>query len=303
MAVAAFASASAPLARSAELNPFFPRRVPDLTPIVRHVEGQIAQGCTAGVAGQIPLADRFDQRHPQPQPQPPALFRAGAAISLANPGYAQARAWLEPLLADTEPRVAYGAYALLLSHGARLLAAGNGAAAAAMAQDLDTARRLADTAKVSPADLELWSALLAGRAGSSRRALDHVEAALQADPSFYNARLLKLELLLNLGRSDGGASSACRVYMRDVLASAIALFDLDTCPRHAVLLLNWLRARYGLEPDFVAGDLLRAYVAVLLGNARAYEVAVRTLREQGGAPCRDAALAEILPLHQLLEQR
>ena len=290
-------------ASGSELNPFFSRveQPPSKPPpTLTEVRRQIAQGCSDSAGDVRPLADRYDLRWGLVQPTDPALSRNGAAILIANVGYELAREWLQPQLSSSDDATAYAALTLLLSHGARLAAEGR--ATASYGRDLDRADALGKRVGANPSDLLFWRALHLARNGHRQRALELTRAASEVDASFYNARLLELQLLLQGGAGVGSVRAACAMRSAEVLAASIRLFDLDTCPRHAVLLMNWLRGTVQeLDQDPVA-LIVRAYVSVLLGNTAAYADTVEILRRDGRLPCRSAALARVEELAHALDR-
>lgn len=291
------------LALAAEFNPFFRPAERPPPPILATIQGQIERGCVSGYQGKRPLADRFDLRHGLPQPENPALARTAAAISIADPAYDQARRWLWPLLTDADPNTAYIAHALLLSHAARRI--GMEGASGILAADLRRAGELAETIGANPSDHLFWLALVAWREGSREKALKLVRAARNQDPWFYNARLLELEILLAPSRRRRHPISAmgCRQQTEAVLGATVALFDLDTCPRHAVLLLNWLRAGRQDPVRDPFAQLVSTYVAVVLNNTTAFEGALRNIAGPPHAPCRRQILAKARMLTPLLDRQ
>nr|VFJ44626.1 MAG: hypothetical protein BECKFM1743C_GA0114222_100144 [Candidatus Kentron sp. FM]VFJ53486.1 MAG: hypothetical protein BECKFM1743A_GA0114220_101154 [Candidatus Kentron sp. FM]VFK06339.1 MAG: hypothetical protein BECKFM1743B_GA0114221_1001414 [Candidatus Kentron sp. FM] len=286
--------------RAAEFNPFFKTIPPPPPPILITIQQQIARGCVSNNQGKRPLADRYDLRHGLPQIADPGLVRAAAAISIADPEYTTARQWLRPLLADADPRTAYAAHTVLLSHGVRRMAAKDDTTG--IGDDLRRAGGLADAIHANHSDLLFWQALITMQTVSGAQALHLVRKAIQADPWFYNARLLELELLLARSRRHILVSGArCREQTEAVLNATVALFGLDTCPRHAVLLLNWLRAGQSDISDDPFAQLVRAYVAILLNNRPAFHGALETISHASHAPCRRQVLARGRTLAKLLD--
>lgn len=290
-----------PAADTVELNPYFPRRQPPQPPpIIATIQGQITRGCVSGRGGLRPLADRYDLRHQLRQPEPPALSRAAAAITVADPDYAEARAWLQPLLTDPDPRIAYAAYAVLLSHAIRRI---DSEMPPPLSPDLRQAETLANGLRRNPSDLYFWRAVVAARAGDNAQALDLARRARDADRAFYNARLLELELLLERSRRELMVSAGrCQAHAVALLESAVALFQLDTCPRHAVLLLNWLRAqRRDADADPFA-QLITGYVAVVLNSTAGFDAVLQRLQGGTYSPCRRQVLHTVAPLGELLDR-
>lgn len=285
-----------------EFNPFFEPVTPLPPPILTTIRNQIARGCVSDRQGKRPLADRYDLRHGLVQPVNGELFRIAASISIADPQYSEARHWLHPLLTDADLHTAYAAHAVLLSHGARKVVMRE--EAAGIADDVRKAGTLANSIDANRSDLLFWQALLASRKGPGIEPLRLIREAIRLDPSFYNARLLELELLLARSRRHVSPSGAyCRKQAEAVLESTVTLFGLDTCPRHAVLLLNWLRTgRRDVEKDSFA-LLVRAYVAVLLNNSAAFDSAAQRVSDLSRSPCRQWILAKMRSLTPLLDKQ
>nr|VFJ43273.1 MAG: hypothetical protein BECKDK2373B_GA0170837_100511 [Candidatus Kentron sp. DK] len=287
---------------AAELNPFFKPIEPSPPPILATIQHQITQGCVSNNQGKRPLADRYDLRHGLTQVRNADLSRTAASVSIADPPYEQARQWLRLLLAHADPRVAYAAHAVLLSHGVRRMAARE--ETTGIVGDLNNAERLAARTGANTSDLLFWRALVGVQQNPSAESLRLVRDAIRADPWFYNARLLELELLLRHSRRHAPFSGThCREQAVDILKTAVALFDLDTCPRHAVLLLNWLRAGQRNVSGDPFAQLVRAYVAVLLNNRPAFHEARKRIADTSHSPCRQPILEKMRTLASLFDKQ
>lgn len=217
---------------------------------------QLARGC--GRAGDVPYADTVFLRRGLDPGLEPALARA-IALAVASNDPAMAGDLLAPFLGAGPPaaRYAAGLYLALVhvQSGAGTGGAGAGFAAmeAAAAEGLD----------FPASDLDFLAALRALDAGDARAARARLEAAIAAEPRFFNALALAIRLDMEHARGvERQGPSLCEAAYGALLDHASLMLSLDPCPRQAAHLDLYL-AR-GLAVPEASGPYLAAKVMVAL---------------------------------------
>jgi hypothetical protein len=253
-------------ALAVQLNPYFAkadikRPVP---PVFKQIKSQLAQGCAPPDARLRPLGDNYALRHKIKLPVSKKFRQTTAAIAVGDISFQQAQSWMAPFLTGTNEAETIMAHLLLASHSIRKIADGHHINPDSL---LRSAKSLATRTGMNLSDFLFLQSLTSFKAKDYKSATTHITAAIKADPVFYNARLLKLDIeLKKFGQSRSRSRRKCITAMQTILQTTVNLGQLDTCPRHAILMNEWIRSKYANPDKSLPVQIISAYVSLLANN-------------------------------------
>lgn len=260
-------------------------------PLCDIVERQIAQGC--GPQDGQPFADVYELRHPGqlvlPESAHAAMSRARAT---QDPAAAERR--LSPLFAHPDPEVRYvsGITVAMMHLQAGAIAAD--AAGTALSVAGDAAR--SPGFSIPASDLAFLLARRARDRGDDDSARADLTEALNLEPRYFNALVLKLEMALERANLVGRQSRAlCESAYFEFMAVLVQIMDLSPCRLHAAHLDIHL-SRHFMQPDALpAIQMARVYLALLAERPSAAMAALARFGE-APLPCRESLMPELKQL-------
>ena len=139
------------------------------------------------------------------------------------------------------------------------------------------ARRAADAAGIALSDLDYLGAVRELARGHVDAARDSIDAALAAEPDFFNARFLGLIVSLRRWTRDGPRN--CVATLEAIFDDLSALLALSPCPVHAAYIDATLSTMRHVPPDELPVALIRFALALNADNPVAVATARARLQE------------------------
>lgn len=259
--------------------------------LCRTLDQQIRQGCAR--PADVPYADVIYLRRGINPPVSDTLRQAIAqAQAGGDPDFA-ARV-LTPHLSASLPEARYAAgvfLALSLTQAGRPLMSRVGRAA------LTAMRSAAPSLEMPASDLAYFQALLALEKGRKTAALAAAKRALIAEPRFFAAIVLALELQIDRAvRVEGQGLGLCRQVYDAILTLTAAAVDLAPCAQHAAHLESYL-SRGQSRPDLVSAIwAIKVYLARIARRDQLARHAAQRFEAIEGPLCRDDVIWQLRAL-------
>lgn len=250
-----------------QMNPYFNKMIdkPPPVPIIKQIKKQLAQGCSSPKKGLRPLGDNYALRHDLGLSVGNSFQRVASATVVGDIPFAKAVNWMTPYLQGKNKNEAIMGYLFLLTHSGRKIAEG---AKIDNSKLIASGKIFAKEILFNLSDFYFHEALQAFLHHKLKKAGRLARNAIRADPVFYNAHLLLLDIeLAEFARSSARDAKYCQRSIERIFQTTVDLGGLDTCPRHAVLMDEWVRSKYRSQQVQLPLQIINAYVSVLTNTS------------------------------------
>jgi hypothetical protein len=270
--------------------------------LVERAARAVGEVCVGTKEGPEVLGDLVTMRRPGDinLPDPMSLRALAAAYISQNP--AMAERFLAPMRAARDPETAF--LGILVTAHIQLRAG----ASRVPEPELDRLSALAPLVTFSTADLDYLRGLNHFSAGQLIQARNAADLALQREPTFFNAHMLRVGVELRYFAQAATTDAACVPALIRLATALRELTDLSPCPIQAA----YVDAFLDVEASFPSQDpallLTRAYLATLGRNGRAVSGLLAKLRTSFGnrrssEECDALMLREVIGLERLLSRK
>lgn len=256
---------------------------------------QLERGCT--IAAGSPYADTAYLRGAVVPPLSEDL-RRDISIARLSGDAAYATEILAPALIAPEAEARYAAALTVATLSIQSL--GNFDVDGARALDIMEQASSEGPLSVPASDYHFLRALQAQAQGETNRLRTEVEAAIAAEPRFFAAMILSLDLAVDKAATQGGQGAAlCRASYGALMLDAARILNLAPCRYHAAHLELYLKRQFETPASVPALSAVQVYLSLI---ARRPDAAAAALAEFAAADRLDCKIAILSDLDRLIER-
>ena len=262
---------------------------PPLCVMCEVLSQQLEQGCTIGAVS--PYADTAYLRKMVVPPLSENL-RRDISIARLSGDAAYATEILAPALTSPEAEARYAAALTIATLSIQSLGRFNEDGAGA----LDIMQQAADGAPLSvPAsDYHFLRALQAKLQGDTNRLRREVDAAIAAEPRFFTAMILLLDLAVDKATTQGGQGAAlCHASYSALLLDAAQILNLAPCRYHAAHLELYLKRRFETPTSLPALSAVQVYLSLIARRPDAAAAARAAFAVADRLDCKSTVLGDL----------
>lgn len=255
---------------------------------------QLEQGCT--IAAGSPYADTAYLRGAVVPPLTEDL-RRDISIARLSGDVAYAMEILAPALTAPEAEARYAAALTVANLSIQSL--GSFDADGARAIDIMQQAAAEGPLSVPISDYHLLRALQAQDQGQTNRMRAEVEAALAAEPRFFAAMILSLDIAVDKAATQGGQGDAlCSASYGALMLDAARILNLAPCRYHAAHLELYLKRQFESPASVPALSAAQVYLSLIAHRPDAAVEARSSFAAADGLDCKGTVLGD---LDQLIE--
>lgn len=255
---------------------------------------QLEQGCT--IAAGSPYADTAYLRGAVVPPLSEDL-RRDISIARLSGDTAYAVEILTPALTAAAAETRYAAALTVATLSIQSL--GSFDADGARALDIMEQAAAEGPLSVPTSDYHLLRALQARAQGQTNRLRVEVQAALAAEPRFFAAMILSLDLAVDKAATQGGQGVAlCHASYDALMLDAARILNLAPCRYHAAHLELYLKRQFESPASVPALSAVQVYLALIAHRPDAAAEARSSFAAEAGLDCKGIVLSD---LDQLIE--